>query len=424
MPHSYAFNRAAANRFIAMSVYCIVMALHYHLEAEKKRQNPTYILSPLRVDVSFSKITSVYTREGFKRAFRMYRENFYKLLRYVSKGLQRNEEMGKRSKRTVIPPDMRLGITLRLLAGASYLDLQTSYRVGASTVYKVFHSTCHVLVKALVLPGLPSTVENLRKSSLDFKLSRRPPSPLTGCVGALDGIAVKIKMPKKEEQPAAYFCRKGYYSLPVQALCDSTYKFTSYSAKCVGSTHDALVHAVSSLGWFLEQGRLEKEFWICGDDAYHCTESLITPYPNSQANDEQKHFNYFLSVLRVHIEQAFGMLVARWRIIRDGLEFDLGTNSRIICLCMKLHNYCIDNGEKSFVQGLSSLDRERIQVETEHWYNEAKEDCRDYVSATATNRSGVLSEKRDLLCENVWVSQRKRPILHGVPIEQPGVSLN
>jgi len=42
----------------------------------------------------------------------MGRDVFYKLLRLVARDLKRDEAMGSSSKRTVVPPDMRLAITL------------------------------------------------------------------------------------------------------------------------------------------------------------------------------------------------------------------------------------------------------------------------------------------------------------------------
>jgi len=85
-----------------------------------------------------------------------------------------------------------------------------AYRVGRSTVYEIFHSTCDIMMQKLELPGLPSTFEGLKSSANRFKTSRSPPSPLSGCVGALDCIAIKIAKPHDELNPAAFFCRKGY----------------------------------------------------------------------------------------------------------------------------------------------------------------------------------------------------------------------
>ena len=369
---------------------------------------------------TFKEIVSIFTREDFKSAYRMYPETFQNLLDLIRADVTKDPEAGRRSKRETVSPDIQLAITLRMLAGACYPDLQTSYRIGRSTVYEIFHSTCSALMNGLHLSGLPNNVEELRSSALRFKTSRRKKvSPLNGWVGALDGISVKIKKPRRTERPASYYCRKGYYALPVQALVDSTYRFLCFSAICVGSTHDAAAHAISRLGRFLSADCLQREFWIVGDDAYQCDEFMIPPYPTSQAGEAQRNFNYFLSVLRVHVEQAFGMLVGRWRIIKDGLQFSVSRNSRIVCLCMKLHNFCIDNGDEDFSHDYSGIDREQIEADFDLWYGECKEVDREHREAVQNNRqgSGTVSVKRHLLCEYLRASGMKRPEIFGVPYE-------
>ena len=64
---------------------------------------------------------------------------------------------------------------------------------------------------------------------------------------------------------------------------------------------------------------------------------------------------FFLSSFRIRIEQAFGMLVARWRIIRGGLDFSVRRCTGIVCLLMKLHNVCLENDRpcSTFTQSLA-----------------------------------------------------------------------
>jgi len=139
--------------------------------------------------------------------------------------------------------------------------------------------------KLLKFPGLPSTLDDLKTSETAFKTSRSPPNPLSGCVGVLDGISVKIQKPPNELNPAAFFYRKGNYSIPVQALVNSDCLFLSFSAKCVGSAHDSFALSVSRIGKVLSAKRLRKEFWIAGDEAYVCTEILIILFrPRKQEN--------------------------------------------------------------------------------------------------------------------------------------------
>ena len=53
-------------------------------------------------------------------------------------------------------------------------------------------------------------------------------------------------------------------------------------------------------------------------------------------------FNFFLSQLRIKIEQAFGMLVEKWRILKSPLTRNIRAAANIIMACARLHNFCIN----------------------------------------------------------------------------------
>jgi len=91
------------------------------------------------------------------------------------------------------------------------LDISAHYELGNKTVYVVFHEMCLVLDKVLHFPKLPKTEAELTKVAQSFKVSRKAVSPLDGCVGALDGICIKIAKPDKANNPAFFYCRKGFY---------------------------------------------------------------------------------------------------------------------------------------------------------------------------------------------------------------------
>ena len=155
------------------------------------------------------------------------------------------------------------------------------YGIGRTTVYKNFKDTRQAILHNLRFPDTLQNDEKLKVLADEFKSSRRTISPLTGCIGALDGICIKIKQPDSHHGPAGFYCRRGYYAVPVQALVDSRYRFLMASAICKGSTHDSLAHSVSSLRRYLAAGLLNKDYWVAGDEAYSCDESLLTPFPAS-----------------------------------------------------------------------------------------------------------------------------------------------
>jgi hypothetical protein len=65
----------------------------------------------------------------FKRQFRLCREDFGDVLKLIAPLIRRNEIKAHNSSGSSICPEMRLMITLRILAGAKYLDM-IWYRVS------------------------------------------------------------------------------------------------------------------------------------------------------------------------------------------------------------------------------------------------------------------------------------------------------
>lgn len=231
-----------------------VVQLHAAVSQHPYRSRTFCKPQDLRKGWSFIRANRIFNHTEFRLAYRMDRKTFNKLLFLVRPLLDKDREMARRAGHEVVSAEARLGITFRMMAGGSVYGCMVQFEVGRSTVYQVFRDTRNTLNAFLDLTGLPNTKAGLKKLSDDFQRSRTPESPLPGCVGALDGIAIRIKKPSRHEHPATFYCRKGYYAIPVQALVDSNYRFLCFSAICRGSTHDSLSHAVSALGRYLEEG--------------------------------------------------------------------------------------------------------------------------------------------------------------------------
>jgi len=61
--------------------------------------------------------------------------------------------------------------------------------------------------------------------------------------------------------------------------------------------------------------KLPPRRFVIGDNAYVCSETLLTPFSGIEKNDPSKDaFKFYLSQLRIHIEQIFGLVTGTWRI--------------------------------------------------------------------------------------------------------------
>jgi DDE superfamily endonuclease len=87
--------------------------------------------------------------------------------------------------------------------------------------------------------------------------------------------------------PRDLYCRKGMYAIPAQAFVDARYIFLYLSAKCEGSTPDAIAWESSSLGMRLRREPLPFGYWLAGDGAYPCHNGIVTSWTAGQLHDDQ-----------------------------------------------------------------------------------------------------------------------------------------
>lgn len=292
--------------------------------------------------------------EEFLSAYRMPRAAFERLVNLLrphiakkihSKILSGREEAGF----GVLGVRERVAMSLRILAGASYHDVAMVFHVSRSTIYENFYRLIESIssgsVKELRINFPFDDDEKLKEIADEFSQTSSNHPALYGCVGALDGYAIRIQRPsiRDVENPLDYANRKGYFSLNMQAICDSRCRFTYIYIGTPGSTHDATAYVLSSFSEKWEALAGKKLWYIAADEAYPATENLITPWPGRKLGLFKDSFNFHLSGgNRNVIERAFGLLTKRWGILWRKLDFRLHRVPQIVLACASIHNFLID----------------------------------------------------------------------------------
>ena len=249
---------------------------------------------------------------------------------------------------------VKLALTLRLLAGGSYMDLALLFDVGFSTSYEIFHKVIKdwILDDRLVkinAVDFCSDDEQMSKVALEF--ARASNNVINGCIGAIDGWIVKTRKPSIKRDlhnmsdPSSYFSRKGFFGINVQAIVDRKKRILYRNINSRGAEHDSTAFKQSSFyKWLLQNYEKLKSggYYFIGDSAYSIKAFLITPFDNAVHGTSEDNFNFFHSSSRIMVECAFGEIDLRWGILWSPLRFSLKHNVNVIDACMRLHNFIVD----------------------------------------------------------------------------------
>ena len=80
-------------------------------------------------------------------------------------------------------------------------------------------------------------------------------------------------------------------------------------------------------------------FAIVGDDTFQLSNHMLKPYKGRSLTDEQIIFNYRLSTFRRCVENAFGILVARFRVFLSRINIrSTAKVNKVILAGVVLHN--------------------------------------------------------------------------------------
>jgi len=99
--------------------------------------------------------------------------------------------------------------------------------------------------------------------------------------------------------------------------------------------------------------------FVISDNAFVCSENLLTPFSGLDEDEPAKDaFNFYLSQLRICIEQTFGMMTTKWRILCRPLQVHLKHVGKIFMYLTWLHNFCIDEGCVCIINSEDNLQNE------------------------------------------------------------------
>lgn len=235
-----------------------------------------------------------------------------------------------------------------LATGDSFKTIGYNYRMSTATVSRIVHDTCIAIWQKLQPIHMKEpTKQDWENIAEDFENIWQ----FKNCLGSIDGKHVAITCPP--HSGSKFFNYKKYYSVVLLAVVDAHKRFIIIDVGSLGRFSDGGILNDSVFGKKLinnqlnlpddrpldENSSVRVPYVFIGDKAFALRKNLLRPYPCTTNDRPKRIFNYRLSRARNVVENAFGILSARWRVYRRPLECRLEMVDHIIKATCVLHNY-------------------------------------------------------------------------------------
>lgn len=258
-----------------------------------------------------------------------------------------------------------------LATGDTFKTIGNSYHIGYSTVSGIVTEVCDAIWKQLQPQYLPEPTEEIwERNIVGFNDKWQFPN----CMGSIDGKHVRVKRPNNSG--STYFNYLKTYSIVLLAVADHECKFTCIDVGGYGKNSDGCIFEASPLGQRLNNGTLnvprsrplrgQNEPTPCvmvGDEAFPLRPYLMRPFPYRYSRNDvhKENYNKRLCRARRTVENAFGILVQKWRVFLRPLEVKVDTATLIVKTACVLHNYVKSKTPAQDFEYLSEPDHTHVQ---------------------------------------------------------------
>ena len=253
-------------------------------------------------------------------------------------------------------------ITLRYYATASFLIVTGDfYGVSEASVCNIVPIVSEKI--AALRPQfiqMPVTDAEIEQNKRDFfKVAGMP-----AIIGAVDGTLVKIQEVGGAHNKTMFFCRKQFYAINTQIICDANANVLDIVARWPGSIHDETVFVNSYIFERFLRGefdRNERFSILLGDGGYSSETFLATPLRATNPLNtiaERMYQTAHISTRNV-VERFMGQWKRRFPCLWIGMKFrKLETVLNVIVATAVLHNICKIRGDTQ----APTLSREEEQL--------------------------------------------------------------
>lgn len=172
------------------------------------------------------------------------------------------------------------------------------------------------------------------------------------CIGAVDGKHVVMVAPP--HAGSIFYNYKSTHSIILMGVADAEYKLLYIDVGRNGRFSDGGVFNRCNFGQAMDTNQLglpvleplpgrtlPMPYVLVADDAFALRPNVMKPHSHRGLNMMQRVFNYRLSRARRIIENVFGIMSARFRVLRKPIHLDAKKTKKVTLACCVLHNYLL-----------------------------------------------------------------------------------
>lgn len=161
---------------------------------------------------------------------------------------------------------------------------------------------------------------------------------------------------KPAKSGSTFLNYKQTFSVVLMALVDANYAFRYVHVGAQGRISDAGVFSQCRLAEALERNELGlpapscipgsnivTPYMVVADDAFPLRHNIMKPFPRRNLSKMERIFNYRLSRTRRVVENAFGIMSAKFRVYKSPLAVHTSTVRKIVLATTTLHNFILQN---------------------------------------------------------------------------------
>ncbi|CAF4948165.1 unnamed protein product [Pieris macdunnoughi] len=268
--------------------------------------------------------------ETFENSYRVSRCTFYELHSLIEPYIRKQDT----NYRNSISSRERLAVCLKYLAtGQSFTTMGENFRIGLKSVSRIVEE-------------IPGNETEWKEIAEEFETKWN----FSHCVGSCDGKHIAIEKP--HESGPFFYNYKGFFSIVLFAVVNANYEFMYVHTGTNGSVADGAILKCTKFHKKMINNSLNLPcpsplpgtdeivpYMFLGDSAFALNKNFMKPFPFKNINRMQRIFKYRLSRAKRVVENAFGILSSRFRVLRRPLVLDLENVDAVVLACCALHNF-------------------------------------------------------------------------------------